>query len=203
MESSERVLSQVRILSALPVESLDQHRDYVRLIEQVGTTLILVCEAIEESNQVLLHLDRLRVEEDFEDALPLITLLSILDLEKVVVHEGGEYLAPHRRTHSCQSPSQGLQCGTDVSLIGLRVVQESLQLGEVEWDETDPELATLASTLILLTLWATAVNLMVIHWKLILLLNLTVVVTLAIVLDSLVLEMRGATTARERSICPV
>ena len=61
----------------------------------------------------------------------------------------------------------------------------------------------MASTLILLTLWATAVNLMVIHWKLILLLNLTVVVTLAIVLDSLVLEMRGATTARERSICPV
>ena len=46
--------------------------------------MILVCQAVEEGDQVLLDLQRLRVEEDLEDAA---LIRPTLDLEQVKVDE--------------------------------------------------------------------------------------------------------------------
>lgn len=86
LERAQGVLAEVRVIVALRVKCLDEHTDNVLVLEEVSPALILVCQAVEEGNQVLLDLQRLRVEEDLEDAA---LIRSALDLEQVKVDEAG------------------------------------------------------------------------------------------------------------------
>lgn len=90
-------------------------------------------------------------------------------------------MASHRGAHSCQPPTQGLQCGTNVCLTSLRIMQESLKLGEVEWDEAHSELTILTCRLCISIL--TIDPLVILREPILLVIDQT----LAIVLTSLVL----------------
>ena len=142
LESAKSVLSQIRVIAALRVECFNQHSYDIVILEKIRSALVFISQAVQESHQVLLDLERVGVEQNLEYAALVISLASsvgTLDLQQVKVDEGGQDLPTHRGRDTGQAPAQGLQSGTDVSFIRLLTPEESLEFAEVKRDEADGE----------------------------------------------------------------
>ena len=134
LKSSKSVLSQVRIIVTLSVESLYQHRDNVVILEQVWSTLILISKTVEKGDKILLDFYRLRVKENLEDALRFVGLIltaTLVNLKQIKVDERCQNWSSHRGWDSSQTPPERLKSCTNVSFIGCLSPEECLQFLEI------------------------------------------------------------------------